>query len=331
VNIAVISSFAVPSEAPLLSEYGGSEWISALQAYGLVERGYNVTLIAAEGSKAGESEVFEVIPPTWGKRAEAEAFKKYKEKLNGFDVIIDNSHYHYALRKERKAKTIALHHDWNPLDLNDIVADEFVCPSNAHAEHVSLMASKPVKTIYHGIPIEEYPFKEEKEDYLLFLGRMSPYKGADRAVEIAEEAGEDLIVAGMDENVESRNYVFKVMKKAKEYGFSYLGKVSLEKKLKLLTDAKAVLLPYREEYMGVFELILVEAMSTGTPVITTRLGSAEEEIIKNGETGFLVERDFQSAIGRLDEIDNEQCREWAKVFKLKRMIDSIETVIIDEW
>jgi len=149
-----------------------------------------------------------------GKRAEVEAFKEYKEKLSGFDVIIDNSHYHYALRKERKAKTIALHHDWNPLDLNDIVADEFVCPSNAHAEHVSLMASRPVKTVHHGIPIEEYPFKEEKENYLLFLGRMSPYKGADRAVEIAKEAGEDLIVAGMDENVESRDYVFKVMKKS---------------------------------------------------------------------------------------------------------------------
>jgi len=220
-----------------------------------------------------------------------------------------------------------VHHDWNPLDLNDIVADEFVCPSHAHAEHVSLMASRPVKTVHHGIPIEEYPFKEEKENYLLFLGRMSPYKGADRAVEIAKEAGEDLIVAGMDENVESRDYVFKVMKKANENGFSYLGKVSLEKKLELLADAKVVLLPYREEYMGVFEIVFVEAMATGTPVITTRLSSAEEEIIIDGETGFLVEDDFQSAVNRLDEISNERCRERAKAFKLENMIDDIETVI----
>jgi len=146
-------------------------------------------------------------------------------------------------------------------------------------------------------------------------------------VEIAKEAGEDLIVAGMDENVESRDYVFKVMRKAKEYGFSYLGKVILEKKLELLADAKAVLLPYRKEYMGVFELIFLEAMSTGTPIITTRLGSAEEEIIEDGETGFLVEGGFQSAVNRLDEIENEQCRERAKAFKLKNMIDDIETVI----
>jgi len=326
-EICVISSFAVPSEAPLLSEYGGSEWISGLQAYGLAERGYDVTLIATEGSTAGESEVLEVISPTWGKRAEVEAFKEYKERLSGFDVIIDNSHYHYALRKEREAKTIAVHHDWNPLDLNDIVADEFVCPSNAHAEHVSLMASRPVKTVHHGIPIEEYLFKEEKKDYLLFLGRMSPYKGADRAIKIAKEAREDLIIAGMDENVESRNYVFNVMKKAKEYGFSYLGKVSLEKKLELLADAKVVLLPYREEYMGVFEIVFVEAMATGTPVITTKLGSAEEELIKDGETGFLVENDFQSAVNRLDEVSNERCRERAKAFKLKNMIDDIEVVI----
>nr|QBN22288.1 glycosyltransferase [uncultured bacterium] len=221
-----------------------------------------------------------------------------------------------------------MHHDWNPLDLNDIVADEFVCPSHAHAEHVSLMASRPVKTVHHGIPIEEYPFKEEKKDYLLFLGRMSPYKGADRAVEIAKEVGEELIVAGMDENVESQDYVFKVMKKANEYGFSYLGKVSLEKKLELLADAKAVLLPYRREYMGVFEIIFVEAMACMTPVITTRLGSAEEEVIKDGETGFLVERDFQSAIGRLDEIENEQCRKRAKAFKLKRMIDQLKEVLM---
>ena len=82
-----------------------------------------------------------------------------------------------------------MHHDWNPLDLNDIVADEFVCPSNAHAEHVSLMASRPVKTVHHGIPIEEYPFKEEKKDYLLFLGRMSPYKGADRGSRDSKGSG----------------------------------------------------------------------------------------------------------------------------------------------
>jgi len=231
------------------------------------------------------------------------------------------------LRKDREAKTIALHHDWNPLDLNDIVADEFVCPSHAHAEHVSLMASRPVKTIHHGIPIEEYPFKEEKKDYLLFLGRMSPYKGADRAVEIAKEVGENLIVAGMDENVESRNYVFKVMKKANENGFSYLGKVSLEKKLKLLKNAKAVLLPYRKEYKAVYDLVYVESMACMTPVITTKLGSAEEELIKDGETGFLVENDFQSAISQLDEISNEQCRERAKAFNLKEMIDNIEMVI----
>ena len=293
----------------------------------MAERGYDVTLIAAEGSTAGESEVFEVISPTWGKRAEVEAFKEYKERLSGFDVIIDNSHYHYALRRERKAKTIALHHDWNPLDLNDIVADEFVCPSHAHAEHVSLMASRPVKTVHHGIPIEEYPFKEEKENYLLFLGRMSPYKGADRAVKIAKEAGEELIVAGMDENVESRDYVFKVMKKANENGFSYLGKVSLEKKLKLLKNVKAVLLPYRKEYKAVYDLVYVESMACMTPVITTRLGSAEEELIKDEETGFLVEGGFQSAVNQLDEISNERCRERAKVFNLKEMINGIETVI----
>jgi len=292
-----------------------------------VERGYDVTLIAAEGSKAGKSNVVKPIEPTWGKKAEWRAYKKYKEELERFDVIIDHSHHHFALKKERSQKTIAYFHDWNPLDLNDIMADKFVCPSHAHAEHVSLMASRPVKTIYHGIPIEEYPFKEEKKDYLLFLGRMSPYKGADRAIEIAKEAGEDLIVAGMDENVESRNYVFNVMKKAKKYGFSYLGKVSLEKKLELLADAKAVLLPYRRKYMGVFELILVESMACMTPVITTRLGSAEEELIKDGETGFLVENDFQSSISQLDEIENEQCRERAKAFKLKNMIDDIETVI----
>ena len=326
-NIGMISSFAVPSQAPLLSGYGGSEWIGGLQSYGLAEKGYDVTLIAAEGSKAGKSNVVKPIEPTWGKKAEWRAYKKYKEELERFDVIIDHSHHHFALKKERSQKTIAYFHDWNPLDLNDIVADEFVCPSNAHAEHVSLMASRPVKTVHHGIPIEEYPFKEEKENYLLFLGRMSPYKGADRAVEIAKEAGEDLIVAGMDENVESRDYVFKVMKKANENGFSYLGKVSLEKKLELLKNAKAVLLPYRKEYKAVYDLVYVESMACMTPVITTSLGSAEEELIKDGETGFLVEDGFQSAISQLDEISNEQCREQAKAFKLKRMIDDIETVI----
>ena len=64
-----------------------------------------------------------------------------------------------------------------------------------------------------------------------------------------------------------------------------------------------------------------------TPVITTRLGSAEEELIKDEETGFLVEGGFQSAVNQLDEISNERCRERAKVFNLKEMINGIETVI----
>jgi len=101
----------------------------------------------------------------------------------------------------------------------------------------------------------------------------------------------------------------------------------LEKKLELLKNAKAVLLPYRKEYKAVYDLVYVESMACMTPVITTSLGSAEEELIKDGETGFLVEDGFQSAISQLDEISNEQCREQAKAFKLKRMIDDIETVI----
>ena len=104
-------------------------------------------------------------------------------------------------------------------------------------------------------------------------------------------------------------------------------KGQLEKKLELLSDAKAVLLPYRKEYKAVYDLVYVESMACMTPVITTRLGSAEEELIKDGETGFLVEDSFQSAISRLDEIDNERCRERAKAFKLENMIDDIETVI----
>ena len=101
----------------------------------------------------------------------------------------------------------------------------------------------------------------------------------------------------------------------------------MEKKLKLLSDAKAVLLPYHKEYKAVYDLVYVESMACMTPVITTRLGSAEEELIKDGETGFLVENDFQSAVNRLDEISNERCRERAKAFKLKKMINNIETVI----
>ena len=72
---------------------------------------------------------------------------------------------------------------------------------------------------------------------------------------------------------------------------------------------------------------IVESMACMTPVITTSLGSAEEELIKDGETGFLVEDGFQSAVSQLDEISNEGCRERVKAFKLKNMIDNIETVI----
>jgi len=322
-KICLISGFALPTEAPLLKEYGGLEWICALLGYELAKLGHDVTIICSEGSNVPKCKLITPVSPRWTTDVEKLSFNNYSQIVDNFDIIHDHSHLKYILTKQFQTKIVCTFHDWDAVHSPPpFHADIYTCPSRAHAKHLEQRLRRKIETVHHGIPVEFFPFQKDKEDFLLFLARITPYKGSHKAVEFAKKTGYHLVIAGEDWNVESHEYVWWVMREAQKYGFEYLGRIDLETKLNLLKRAKALVLPYLPPYHCVFELTLIEAGACGTPVVISDRQSAEHEIIKHGKTGFIVKKvdEFPDYIKRLDEIDPRNCRKQVEeYFNSRRM------------
>jgi glycosyltransferase involved in cell wall biosynthesis len=179
--------------------------------------------------------------------------------------------------------------------------------------------------IHHGIDVASFDVGEP-EGYLLFLGRFSPFKGADRAIEAARQAGRRLILAGkIDTN--DADHVRKAIEPSIDGDeIRYVGEVDAETKRRLLARADALLFPI--EWDEPFGLVMIEALASATPVIGFRRASVPE-IVEDGRTGFVVDdvATMVDAIGRLGEIDRLACRRAAeRRFTVERMVDDVEAM-----
>ena len=137
-----------------------------------------------------------------------------------------------------------------------------------------------------------YPVKPHRGEYLLFLGRMSPDKGAHRAVAVAMEAGLPLKLAGKMQEPKEREYFHELVEPHLVDGIEYLGEVTHGEKVELLQNARATLFPI--EWEEPFGLVMIESMACGTPVIATRWG-AVPEVIEHGRSGIIVDHYKQMA------------------------------------
>ena len=174
-----------------------------------------------------------------------------------------------------------------------------------------------ISTIHHGIDLEQFPFKEERGDYLLFFGRIHPDKGAHDAIEVARKAGHRLIIAGI---IQDEDY-FKEQVEPHIDGSTveYIGSVGPDKRQAVLGGALAMLhLIHFDEPFG---LSVVESMACGTPVIAYGRGSMPE-IIRDGSTGFIVNGVDAAvqAVGKIDSLSRHDCRQEVEIhFTSKRM------------
>jgi glycosyltransferase involved in cell wall biosynthesis len=164
-------------------------------------------------------------------------------------------------------------------------------------------------TIYHGLPRELFQPSEAPGAYLAFLGRMSPEKGVDHAIEIARRAGLPLIIAAKI-YPEERAYFDAIIAPLLEDSAGlvrFVGEIGGRDKEQFLSHARALLFPI--EWAEPFGLVLIEALACGTPVIALRRGSVPE-LIDHGVTGFIVEDvdGAVSAVGQLETIDRRACR-----------------------
>jgi len=329
-RIAVISPvwFPVPPTG-----YGGIEWIVWLLADGLVDAGHDVTLFASGDSltKANLSYIFETAPSELIGRSLPEirhALACY-ERADEFDVVNDHSGIP-AAALGGAIQTPVLHTVHGPLDTHEAqhayAAIAEVSPGVGLIS-ISENQRRPMPdlpwaaTIPNAIDLSLYPCKPHRGDYLLFLGRFSPDKGAHRAIAVAMELGLPLKMAGKNREPKERQYYKEFVEPHVGHGgIEYLGEVTHGEKVELLQDARATLFPI--EWEEPFGLVMVESMACGTPVIATRHG-AVPEVIDDGRSGVIVNtyREMASALDRADELDPMECRAYVEErFAPERMV-----------
>ena len=313
--------------------YGGTELVASWLTEELVRRGHKVTLFASADSKTSAE-----LVPIWSSSlwkanlATPHAvfglmYKKLFEMQDQFDIIHDHCEFYTTPYTQfLKAPVVStIHH---PMYEELIVLFKNFPKVNYVAISKNQKRTAPgvniVRTIYNGLPIQDYPFNPKPKDYLLWLSKVYPGKGPAEAIEVAKRAGEKLILSGNipKEYGDYFEYRLKPMIDGKQIQF--VGASNFEKKIELFKNAKAVLYPIKRPEP--FGLVVIEAMACGTPVIAYKEG-AMAELIKDGETGFLVSNQDEmiEALKKVHRIDRSICRAHVeKNFPLRRMVNRYE-------
>jgi glycosyltransferase involved in cell wall biosynthesis len=319
--------------------YGGIEWVVALLADGLADAGHDVTLFATGDSrtKARLEFVFEQAP---GSKA-----------IN--DIVLDTTHTLFSLRRAvERFDVLHVHSPFSALaasvetgvptvhTLHGSFVPEMTRLYSFVAERVWFVAISEAQkrfnqelryggVVYNGIDMDVYGLQQEKEDFVLFLGRAAPEKGWRRAIDAARLAGVRLVSAVKIAHPTEEQEWETNIRPALPPDAEVMGEISQEQKVDLLRRARAVLFPI--DWAEPFGLVMVEAMACGTPVIATPRGSVPE-VIEDGVTGWIVEVDRYAEhaaerLGELSAIDPNACRDRVRrLFSKEAMVAGYERV-----
>jgi glycosyltransferase involved in cell wall biosynthesis len=244
-------------------------------------------------------------------------------EAKSFDLIhfhIDYLHFPLS-RTHGRPQVTTLH---GRLDLPELPAlyEEFSdmpVISISDAQRTPLPGARWQGTVHHGLPLDLHVFREQPERYLAFLGRISPEKRVDRAVEIARRTGIKLKVAAKIDRVDREYYEREIKHLFDDPLVEYVGEVGGSVKDEFLGNALTVLFPI--DWPEPFGLVMIEAMACGTPVVAWRCGSVPE-VIDDGVTGFIVNsiEEAVDAVRRVEWLDRRRCREmFEKRFSAERM------------
>jgi len=162
--------------------------------------------------------------------------------------------------------------------------------------------------VYNAIDVDTFPYREQKDDYVLFLGRITPEKGTHLAIEAAKRAGMRIVLAGKVATADEKEYFDEVVHPLLDGKHAeFIGEADAKLKRELYAGARALLLPL--QWDEPFGLVMIEAMACGTPAICFPRGAAPE-IVLDGKTGYLVQDvdEMVQALSRLDAIEPWLCR-----------------------
>ena len=325
-----IAQVAPLAEAVPPKLYGGTERVVSWLTESLIELGHEVTLFAS-----GDSETSARLVPCapQGLRLSGirdhtasllSALDRVLQREKEFDII----HFHvdqlqFALFQGLEHKCLTTLH--GRLDLPDIVP---LFESFPRMPLVSISDSQrlPIKskvdwhaTVYHGLPTSICPFHEELGGYLAFLGRISPEKRPDRAIEIAKRAGVPLKIAAKVDKADLEYFETEIKHLIDHPLIEFVGEIDDKQKCGFLGRARALLFPI--DWPEPFGLVMIEAMSAGTPVIAWSHGSVPE-VVRDGVTGCIVDsiEGAVDAVARVDTMSRHGVRaEFEARFTASRM------------
>lgn len=301
--------------------YGGTERVIYELTEALVRLGHEVTLFAA-----GDSHTSARLVPT-------------AERAINFDPEMDVTAYHVAMLDDvydaaNTFDVIHSHLDYLTLPFVHRTTTPTVMTLHGqlslpgarrafshyhHANYVSISDAQRcglpdlhyVATIHHGVAVESFPFSAEPGKYLTFVGRMSPEKRPDLAIEIAKRAGIPLKIAAKVDQHEAPYFREVIQPLLNHPLIEWLGEVGESAKRELMVHALALLLPIN--WPEPFGMVFIEALACGTPVLTCPVGAASE-LLEDGVTGFSsTESDSLVAAARaIHQISRRGCRAYAQ-------------------
>jgi glycosyltransferase involved in cell wall biosynthesis len=317
------------------SGYGGIELVVSELTEALVDRGHEVTLFASGGSQTkGELVCPFAEPPGIGCQ-DGPARDLYHAtsafvRAGEFDLIHDHSSVGPWLGSLSAPAPVVhtLHGPWTPWVKQQFALLDgrihLVAISRSQASQNS--AVRYVGVVPNGINLDAYSFRQEKEDFLLFVGRSNTEKAPELAVEVAKRAGMRLVMIVKRTEPHEQEHWHRAVEPRLEGTEEIHGEVSHEVKVELMGRAKALVFPI--QWPEPFGLVMTEAMACGTPVIVTPSGAATEVVV-DGETGWWCRdvKEMAGAVHRLDGISPEACR--ARVmdkFSVSTMTDRYERI-----
>jgi glycosyltransferase involved in cell wall biosynthesis len=299
--------------------YGGTERIISYLTEELVRLGHKVTLFAS-GDSITSAELIPVCQRSFRRNKRATDYLSREvllmdhvmERAGEFDLI----HFHTGCLHYLVCRNLSVPHVTTLHGRLDTLELLWLYERFRHTPMISISNSQRAPwpsanwqaTIYHGLPHNLFRFHPEIGDYLAFLGRASPEKRVDRAIEIAKRARMPLRIAAKVDRADRRYFKREIEPLLSDPHIEWLGEISDKDKDEFLGNAYALLFPI--DWPEPFGLVMIESMACGTPVIAYAGGSVAE-VMDDGVTGFVVSDIDQAveAVGRVRDLSRARCRE----------------------
>jgi glycosyltransferase involved in cell wall biosynthesis len=301
--------------------YGGTERVVYYLTEELVRGGHDVTLFASADSVTSATLISTVVKAlrldTNCEDQLAPHIAQLYDVINRagqFDIIHYHTGYlHFPFSQTCSTPDITTLHGKLSIPELQYIYQRFHQPvvSISNQQRKALPYANFVGTVYHGLPVDLHPMGKGNGNYLAFLGRISPEKGIDKAIEWAKAAGIKLKIAAKVDKADQHYFEKEVKHLLNDPLIEYIGEINETDKSDFLGNATALLFPINWDEP--FGMVMIEAMACGTPVIAHGRGSVTE-VIEHGKNGFIVSS-TEEAVNCIRQLSRLQRKVVRQVFE----------------